>query len=112
QIDRLNRIKAERNPEKVKEALQKLTQAAKNSVALGDGSETDSGDSRFRRNLLALAVESARERATLGEISDALESVFGRYKAQIKSFSGVYSREIKKDPSFEKAREMADRFAE
>lgn len=116
QIDRLNRIKAERNPEKVKEALQKLTQAAKNSVALGDGSGIDSGidlrDSRIRGNLLELAVEAARERATLGEISDALESVFGRYKAQIKSFSGVYSREIKKDPSFEKAREMADKFAE
>ena len=116
QIDRLNRIKAERNPEKVKEALQKLTQAAKNSVALGDGSGIDSGidlrDFRIRGNLLELAVEAARERATLGEISDALESVFGRYKAQIKSFSGVYSREIKKDPSFEKAREMANKFAE
>ena len=112
QIDRLNRIKAERNPEKVKEALQKLTQAAKNSVALGDGSGIDLRDSRIRGNLLELAVEAARERATLGEISDALESVFGRYKAQIKSFSGVYSREIKKDPSFEKAREMANKFAE
>ncbi|PIZ08036.1 MAG: methylmalonyl-CoA mutase, partial [Flavobacteriaceae bacterium CG_4_10_14_0_8_um_filter_34_31] len=52
------------------------------------------------------------ERATLGEISDALEIVFGRYKAQIKSFSGVYSKEIKNDSSFAKAKEMADQFAE
>ena len=96
QIERIKRIKAERNSERVTEALSKLTQCAK----AGEG------------NLLALAVEAARERATLGEISDALEKVFGRYKAQIKSFSGVYSKEIKKDPSFEKARQMADQFAE
>lgn len=96
QIERLNKIKAERNTEKVSEALSKLTLCAKT----GDG------------NLLALAIEAARERATLGEISDALEVSFGRYKAQIKSFSGVYSKEIKKDPSFAKAREMADQFAE
>lgn len=96
QIERLNHIKATRNSEKVKAALEKLTECAHS----GNG------------NLLALAIEAARERATLGEISDALETVFGRYKAQIKSFSGVYSREIKKDPSFEKAREMANQFAE
>ncbi|PKA83809.1 heterodimeric methylmalonyl-CoA mutase large subunit precursor [Ulvibacter sp. MAR_2010_11] len=96
QIERLNSIKSGRNAEKVTQTLSKLTQCAKT----GDG------------NLLALAIEAARERATLGEISDALESVFGRYKAQIKSFSGVYSKEIKKDPSFEKARQMADQFAE
>ncbi|NJW55810.1 methylmalonyl-CoA mutase, partial [Salinimicrobium sp. CDJ15-91] len=64
------------------------------------------------KNLLALAIEAARERATLGEISDALEEVFGRYKAKIQSFSGVYSKEIKEDPSFKKAREMANLFAE
>ncbi len=96
QIERLERIKSERNTQKVTEALLKLTQCAK------------SGD----QNLLVLAIEAARERATLGEISDALEEVFGRHKAQIKSFSGVYSKEIKKDPSFEKARELANKFAE
>tara|TARA_R110002072_G_scaffold1587_1_gene13217 strand:+ start:10109 stop:12247 length:2139 start_codon:yes stop_codon:yes gene_type:complete len=96
QIALLEKIKAERNSEKVSEALSKLRESAKT----GEG------------NLLALAVDAARERATLGEISDALEEVFGRYKAQIKSFSGVYSKEIKKDPSFAKAREMADKFAE
>ncbi|MBN4047205.1 methylmalonyl-CoA mutase [bacterium AH-315-P13] len=96
QIERLNKIKSERNSEKVKQALLKLTEAAKAS----------------NNNLLALAVEAARERATLGEISDALEEVFGRYKAQIKSFSGVYSKEIKDDSSFKKARDLADKFAE
>jgi methylmalonyl-CoA mutase len=96
QIERLNKIKSERNADKVTATLKKLTECART----GEG------------NLLALAIEAARKRATLGEISDALETEFGRYKAQIKSFSGVYSKEIKKDPSFEKAREMANRFAE
>ena len=96
QIERLKQIKSERNPDKVKTTLQKLTQGARS----GNG------------NLLALAVEAARERATLGEISSALEEAFGRYKAQIKSFSGVYSKAIKDDASFKKARELADTFAE
>ena len=96
QIQRLESIKKTRNSEKVNAALSKLTLCA----------ETADG------NLLALAIEAARERATLGEISSALEKVFGRYKAQIKSFSGVYSKEIMKDPNFEKAREMANQFAE
>ena len=96
QIERLKNIKTLRNSNKVKAALAKLTEAAR----LGN------------QNLLALAIEAARERATLGEISDALEVVFGRYKAQIKSFSGVYSKEIKDDASFQKARALADVFAE
>ena len=95
QIARLERIKRSRNSVRVAKALSNLTQCAET----GDG------------NLLALAVEAAKERATLGEISDALEKVFGRYKAQIKTFSGVYRKEIKKDPSFEKARMLADQFA-
>lgn len=96
QIERLEQIKAERNTTDVNDALSKLTQAAKSGQV----------------NLLALAVDAARKRATLGEISDALEAEFGRYKAQIKSFSGVYSKEIKDDSSFKKARELADTFAE
>ncbi|GLB54186.1 methylmalonyl-CoA mutase [Neptunitalea chrysea] len=96
QIAQLEKIKAERNTDAVNAALAKLTEAAKT------GNE----------NLLALAVDAARKRATLGEISDALEEVFGRYKAKIQSFNGVYSKEIKDDASFEKAREMADAFAE
>ena len=118
QIERLNRIKAERDSEKVAVALNNLTKAAKNSLNSKDSSNekgnSDSRDFRLRanENLLALAVEAARERATLGEISDALEVEFGRYKAQIKSFSGVYSKEIKDDVSFKKARALADAFAE
>ncbi|MFN7045810.1 MAG: methylmalonyl-CoA mutase [Flavobacterium sp.] len=95
QIERLEQIKATRDNAKVAECLAKLTESAKN------GGE----------NLLSLAVEAARNRATLGEISDALEVVFGRYKAQIRSFSGVYSKEIKNDESFEKAKQLADAFA-
>jgi methylmalonyl-CoA mutase len=96
QIEGLNRLKAERNNNKVALALKNLTTAARTG----------------KQNLLALAIEAARERATLGEISDALEEEFGRYKAQIKSFSGVYSKEIKDDASFKKAKELADKFAE
>jgi len=107
QIERLNKIKSERDSKKVKQALSKLTEAAK-------AFSTNSKDPHLHedRNLLTLAVEAARERATLGEISDAIEVEFGRYKAQIKSFSGVYSKEIKDDSSFKKARELADKFAE
>ncbi|WOD42729.1 methylmalonyl-CoA mutase [Hwangdonia lutea] len=116
QIDSLDKIKAERNNDKVKKALSKLTEAAKAwSNSNNSKKETTSSvskGSRFHGNLLALAVEAARERATLGEISDALEDVFGRYKAQIKSFSGVYSKEVKNDNSFNKAKELADIFAE
>ncbi|MFZ0491124.1 MAG: methylmalonyl-CoA mutase, partial [Salegentibacter sp.] len=96
QVERLEKIKTERDSEKVEKALSALTEAAK----------TEEG------NLLALAVEAARERATLGEISDALEKVYGRYKARIQSFSGVYSKEMKDNSSFKKARELADKFAE
>jgi len=96
QVNRIQKIKNKRDPHKVKSALLKITATAKSG----------------KENLLTLAVNAARARATLGEISDALEVVFGRHKAKIKSFSGVYSKEIKKDPSFEKAREFANKFAE
>ncbi len=96
QIRRLEQIKDTRNNQQVRQALDNLTQSAKTG----------------KENLLALAIEAAKVRATLGEISDALEDVFGRHKAQIKSFSGVYKKEIKKDPSFEKARQLANKFAE
>jgi len=96
QLERLASIKADRDNQKVTASLKALTHAAKSGT----------------ENLLDLAVIAAKQRATLGEISDALELSFGRYKAQIKSFSGVYSKEIKKDPSFAKARELANKFAE
>ncbi len=95
QIDRINHLKANRNNAEVSKVLNDLTQCAKT----GEG------------NLLTLAVAAARKRATLGEISNALEEIFGRHKAQTKSFSGVYSKEIKTDPDFAKAQELANRFA-
>ena len=95
QLERLNHTKSQRDSEKVGVILEKLTKAA------ASGSE----------NLLALAIEAARVRATLGEISDALEQEFGRYKAEIKTFTGVYSKEIKNDLSFEKAKQLANEFA-
>lgn len=102
QVERLEAIKRDRDSKAVETCLQQLTLAAKNKTS-GSGA-TD--------NLLALAVEAARARATLGEISDALEVAFGRHKAEIKSFTGVYSKAIKDDSSFKKAQELADVFAE
>ncbi len=95
QLEQLDNIKASRDNKKVQESLNKLINCAKS----GKG------------NLLEIAVDAARFRTTLGEISDALETVFGRYKAQIKTFSGVYSKEIKDDKSFEKAKQLANEFA-
>jgi methylmalonyl-CoA mutase len=95
QLEQLDKIKSSRDNEKVQNSLKKLIECAKT----GNG------------NLLEIAVEAARYRTTLGEISDALETVFGRYKAQIKTFSGVYSKEIKDDKSFEKAQQLANEFA-
>ncbi|MBT8180083.1 MAG: methylmalonyl-CoA mutase [Eudoraea sp.] len=103
QIERLEKLKKERDNTEVQRILQKLTQAAK------DKSEGKSVQDE--NNLLALAIEAARAKATLGEISDALEVAFGRYKAKIQSFTGVYAKEIKDDESFKKARELADEFA-
>lgn len=94
QIERLTKMRAERNPEKVQQALTNLKQAA----ATGTG------------NLLALAIECARERASLGEISDAMEDAFGRFKATIRSISGIYSAEAMNDKDFELAKEMVEQF--
>ena len=96
QVERLHKLKAERDNTKVKQYLTELTESAKNG----------------KRNLLEIAVNAARERATLGEISDAMEEVFGRYKATIRTISGVYSSESMKDNDFKKALEFADKFAE
>lgn len=95
QLKRLAQLKQERDQEAVQQALGAITHAAKT----GEG------------NLLALAVDAARVRATLGEISDAMEQEFGRHKAAVKSISGVYSGEAKDDQTFQKAKELADKFA-
>lgn len=96
QLKRLVEVKSKRDHLKVQLLLNKLTQAA----------------SKKDENLLALSVEAARERATLGEISDALEKVFGRHKATTSIVSGIYKKEMKTDSSFAKARLLTDRFAE
>jgi methylmalonyl-CoA mutase len=95
QIERLNKLKAERNKSEVEKALKAIEESASN----GKG------------NLLELAIVAARHRATLGEISSAMEKSFGRYKASIKSISGVYSGEMKNDNSFEEVRKLSDEFA-
>ncbi len=96
QLDRLDKLRSQRNEEEVQTALNAITKVA----------ETGKG------NLLDVAVEAARKRATLGEISDAMEKEFGRYKATVRSISGVYSSEIDKDENFKKAQELADEFEE
>ncbi|MGA3015292.1 MAG: methylmalonyl-CoA mutase [Bacteroidales bacterium] len=95
QINRLQKLKKERDPEEVKFALEALTRSA----------ETGEG------NLLALSIDAARKRATLGEISFALEKIYGRYKAVIRSISGVYSSESRDSEDFKTARELADKFS-
>ena len=101
QMERLSHIKSTRDTKAVEHALEQIRSASQKAAK----------NDHDRKNLLALAVQAAKARATLGEISDAMESAFGRYKAKIQSFTGVYSKEIKNDPSFEKARKMADAFA-
>src|SRR5690554_4399186 len=95
QIKRLQQLKAERNQQEVVESLDKITELAKS----GKG------------NLLELAIDAARKRATLGEITEAMEKAFGRHKASIKSISGVYSSIAKDDEVFKQAAVLADRFA-
>ena len=95
QIERLEDLRAHRDEAAVKAALAAITECVKT----GEG------------NLLDLAVKAAAVRASLGEISDACEEVVGRYKAVIKTISGVYSSETKNDPDFEKAKQMCAEFA-
>lgn len=95
QIDRLNQIKSERNEEKAQQALRNLEKGAGSSD-----------------NLLELAIAAARERATLGEISLAMEKVFGRFQATNRTISGVYSSAIKDNENFQKALSLSDKFEE
>ncbi|MCJ8165187.1 methylmalonyl-CoA mutase [Pontibacter sp. E15-1] len=94
QLNRLARLKETRDEDSVLNALQALTDAAESGMG----------------NLLELAVEAARHRATLGEISDALEKVYGRHKATIRAISGVYSAELTDDENFAQAKALADQF--
>jgi methylmalonyl-CoA mutase len=96
QIDRLNQLRANRNEAEVLASLEALTAC----VQTGKG------------NLLELAVDAAQKRATLGEISYACEKIAGRYKATIRTISGVYSSEAKNDSDFARAKELVQQFAE
>ncbi len=96
QISRLSTLKNERNEGKVKKILEELYQAAKNK----------------NKNLLDLSVKAAKSRATIGEISSALEKAFGRYKSEIRSFTGVYKSKMKDNKSYKKAVKISDEFAE
>ena len=96
QIQRLEQIRASRNQQAVQQALSDLSHAA----ASGQG------------NLLALAIEAARHRASLGEISEAMEKHFGRYQAQIRSISGVYAKEAGHHQDFQQAKQLSDDFAQ
>lgn len=94
QIKRLEKLKKERNPKTVSQVLSAITKCA----------ETGEG------NLLELAVEAARKRATLGEISGAMEKHFGRHKAEVKTISGVYAGESDHNQDFEKVKKLTDQF--
>lgn len=95
QIERLHKIKSERSQQDVDLALDRLTKAAQNGT----------------ENILALAVDAARHRATCGEISMALEKVYGRYQASPQTFTGVYSKGMKDNEAFKKAKALSDKFA-
>jgi len=103
QIKRIEKVKKNRNQAKVNKALDNLYISALKKIK---GDKTT-----FKDNLLALSIEAAKEKATLGEISTALEKAMGRYKAIVKSFTGVYSKEIKKDKNFSKTLKLVNSFA-
>ena len=94
QVERLKTIKNNRDHIKVQKALDAITKCAKEQNG----------------NLLELAVNAAKERATLGEISNAMEQVFGRYQATVKTISGVYSNELMNDENYIKALDLAKQF--
>jgi methylmalonyl-CoA mutase len=105
QLDKLTRLRAQRDEAATQEALARLTAAAQASV---DGTRGEGLD----QNLLALSIDAARAQATVGEMTQALESVFGRHVAQIRTISGVYRREVGASESVQRIRERADAFAE
>ncbi|MGG7663436.1 methylmalonyl-CoA mutase [Dyadobacter sp. BHUBP1] len=100
QIAQLEAIRANRNETKVRNALDRITQACR-----------ETGGKDMPSNLLALAVDAARKRATLGEISEAMEKQFGRYQSTIRPVSGIYRVEVSDDENFRRTRAMSDEFA-
>jgi methylmalonyl-CoA mutase len=104
QVEKLRRLREERDPRAVKAALSALTSAA---ALVSEGSARTDG-----QNLLALSVAAARAKATVGEISDALEQVFSRHSGQVRIVSGVYAHEPGQNPAIARARELVAEFAE
>lgn len=104
QLAKLEKLRAERDSHAVEVALAELTRAA--------AAQGRSGEDGLGNNLLALAINAARVKATVGEISDALEKVYGRYKAEIRTISGVYRDEVGKAPNMAAAGELVEAFAE
>jgi methylmalonyl-CoA mutase len=123
QIERLNKLRSNRNEEEIQQALNAITIACKMETeeegeinfatnAVDSPSPPEKvAEGQMRGNLLALAIDAARKRASLGEISSAMETVFGRYTASIRSVSGVYKSESSMDKDFEMARKKSDDFA-
>lgn len=116
QVKRLHQVKEQRNEHQVTEALEALTRAA---AVLDPPTEEQANalpqapsPTPYATNLLALAVTAARHRATLGEISDALEKSWGRHRAIVRSVSGIYSAEVSDDENFRLARQLSDQFAQ
>ncbi|WP_249266524.1 methylmalonyl-CoA mutase [Pseudonocardia sp. Ae150A_Ps1] len=104
QLEKLQKLRAERDDRALDESLRRLTGVAEK---IAEGSRRGAED-----NLLGLAVDAARNKATVGEISDALEKVFGRHAGQIRIISGVYSEEAGQNPAIDRARELVSEFAE
>ncbi|MDT5298505.1 MAG: methylmalonyl-CoA mutase, partial [Mycobacterium sp.] len=105
QIAKLEQLRADRDPAAVEAALAELTRAAQGDGRRGGGSEGEG-------NLLALAIDAARAKATVGEISDALEKVWGRHQAEIRTIAGVYRDEVGKVSNLSAATELVEKFAE
>jgi methylmalonyl-CoA mutase len=115
QIDRINKVKAERDESLAQEILKRLEDAAHSSVTLSTSTPLSTGlvegSKKEESNLLAICVEAAEARVTLGEMSYALEKVFGRFQAQNATISGVYLKEVQNDEKVIAARKAADDFA-
>ncbi|ANS28189.1 methylmalonyl-CoA mutase [Rhodococcus opacus M213] len=109
QLEKLDRLRADRDSDAVEAALAELSRAAATTEA---GTSEATGHVSMENNLLALAIDAARANATVGEISEALEKVYGRHQAEIRTISGVYRDEAGKVDNINKATELVEKFAE
>jgi methylmalonyl-CoA mutase len=116
QLAKLEQLRADRDPAAVEAALAELTRAAGVHEAAGGQERSDpgsnAGEDGLGNNLLALAIDAARAKATVGEISDALEKVWGRHRAEIRTIAGVYRDEVGKVSNLSAATELVEKFAE